>query len=53
MYRCSCGATSRDWSMERLLRLLRLLTALGRDVEIVIRKPRSKRPGKLTVEAAE
>jgi len=40
----------RDYSMERLLRLL---TALGRDVEIVIRKPRSKRPGKLTVEAAE
>ena len=40
----------RDYSMERLLRLL---TALGRDVEIVIRKPSSKRPGKLSVEAAE
>ncbi len=40
----------RDYSMERLLRLL---TALGRDVEIVIRNPRSKRQGKLSVEAAE
>ena len=32
-------------------RLLRLLTALGRDVEIVIRKPRSHRPGRLSIEA--
>ena len=32
-------------------RLLRLLTALGRDVEIVIRRPRSRRPGRLSVEA--
>ncbi len=40
----------RDYSMERLLRLP---TALGRDVEIVIRKPRSNGPGKLSVEAAE
>lgn len=40
----------RDYSMERLLRLL---TALGRDVDIVIRKPLSKRLGRLSVEAAE
>lgn len=40
----------RDYSMERLLRLL---TALGRDVEIVIRKPRARRLGRLSVEAAE
>lgn len=40
----------RDYSMERLLRLL---TALGRDVEIVIRKPRARRPGRLSVEAAD
>lgn len=39
----------RDYSVERLLRLL---TALGQDVEIVIRKPRSRRPGRLSVEAA-
>lgn len=39
----------RDYSVERLLRLL---TLLGRDVEIVIRKPRSRRPGRLSVEAA-
>lgn len=39
----------RDYSMERLLRLL---TALGRDVEIVIRKPRSRRPGRMSVEEA-
>ena len=38
----------REYSVERLLRLL---TALGRDVEIVIRKPRSQRPGRLSVEA--
>ena len=37
-----------EFSMERLLRLL---TALGRDVEIVIREPRSERPGRLRVEA--
>ncbi len=40
----------RDVSMERLLRLL---MALGRDVEIVIRKPRARRPGRMSVEAAE
>ncbi len=32
----------RQYSVERLLRLL---TALGRDVDIVIRKPRSRRHG--------
>ncbi len=37
-----------EFSMERLLRLL---TALGRDVEIVIREPRSQRQGRLNVEA--
>lgn len=35
-----------EYSMERLLRLL---TALGRDVEIVIRKSYSQRPGRLRV----
>ena len=39
----------REYSVERLLRLL---LALGRDVEIVIRKSRSRRRGKLSVEAA-
>ena len=38
----------REYSVERLLRLV---MALGRDVEIVIRKPRSQRPGRLLVEA--
>ena len=38
----------RDFSMERLLRLL---TALGRDVEIVIQEPHSERLGRLTIEA--
>lgn len=38
----------RDYSVERLLRLL---TALGRDVEIVIREPRSKRQGRLSIGA--
>ena len=38
----------RDYSVERLFRLLQ---ALGRDVEIVIRKPRSKRPGRLRIAA--
>ena len=37
----------REYSVERLLRLL---MALGRDVEIVIREPRSQRPGKLLIE---
>lgn len=39
----------RDYSVERLLRLL---LALGRDVEIVIRKPKSRRAGRLSIEAA-
>ena len=39
----------RDYSVERLFRLL---TSLGRDVEIVIRKPRARRPGRLSIEAA-
>ncbi len=38
----------REYSIERLLRLL---TALGRDVEIVIREPRSPRQGRLSIEA--
>ena len=38
----------REYSMERLLRLL---TALGRDVDIVIRERDSERPGRLAVEA--
>ena len=38
----------REYSMERLLRLL---TVLGRDVDIVIRERDSERPGRLTVEA--
>ena len=38
----------REFSVERLLRLL---MALGRDVEIVIRAPRRTRQGKLLVEA--
>ena len=38
----------REYSVERLLRLL---LALGRDVEIVIREPRSRRRGRLLVEA--
>ena len=39
----------RDYSVERLMRLLVLL---GRDVEIVIRKPASQRKGRLIVDAA-
>ncbi len=38
----------REYSVEQLLRLP---TALGHDVEIVIREPRSKRQGRLSVEA--
>ena len=37
----------REYSVERLLRLL---MALGRDVEIVIREPRPRRKGRLLVE---
>ena len=39
----------RDYSVERLLRLL---TTLGRDVEITIRKPPTRRQGRLSIEAA-
>lgn len=39
----------RDYSMERLLRLL---TVLGHDVEIFIRKPKEERTGRFNVEAA-
>ena len=38
----------REYSVERLLRLL---TALGRDVNIVIRRPNPQRRGRLSVEA--
>ena len=39
----------RDYSVERLLRLL---TNLDQDVEITIRKPRPRRQGRLSIEAA-
>ena len=39
----------RDYSVERLLRLL---LALGSDVDIIIRKPGSRRTGRLNIEAA-
>lgn len=39
----------REYSIERLLRLL---MALGHDVDIVIRKPKSRRQGKLSIDAA-
>lgn len=39
----------RDFSVERLLRLL---MALGRDVDIVIRKPKGRRRGRLSIGAA-
>ena len=38
----------RDYSVERLLHLL---TALGRDVEIIIRESRSQRQGRLSIGA--
>ena len=40
----------REYSLERLLRLL---TALGRDIDIVIRQPRSSTRGKLRVSESE
>lgn len=40
----------RDYSLERLLRLL---TGLGRDIDIVIRQPRSGAGGKLRIAASE
>lgn len=38
----------RDYSVERLFRLLQML---GQDVDIVIRRPRTQRPGRLRVAA--
>jgi len=38
----------REYSLERLLRLL---TMLGRDIDIVIRTPKSRRMGRLSIEA--
>ena len=38
----------REYSVERLLRIM---TALGHDVEVVIRKTRTKRRGRLSVDA--
>ena len=40
----------REYSLERLLRLL---TALGRDIDIVIRQPRSSTGGRLRVATTE
>ena len=40
----------REYSLERLLRLL---TLLGRDIDIVIRQPRSASGGKLRIAATE
>ena len=40
----------RQYSLERLFRLL---TALGRDIDIVIRQPRSANSGKLRIAATE
>ncbi len=40
----------REYSLERLLRLL---TALGRDIDIVIRQPRAGGGGRLRVAASE
>ena len=40
----------REYSLERLFRLL---TALGRDIDIVVRQPRSAAGGKLRIAAAE
>ena len=40
----------RDYSLERLLRLL---ARLGRDIDIVIRQPRSGASGKLRIAASE
>ena len=40
----------REYSLERLFRLL---TALGRDIDIVIRQPRSTSGGKLRIAATE
>ncbi len=42
-----------DFGEYSLERLFRLLTALGRDIDIVIRQPRSAAGGKLLIAAAE
>jgi len=42
-----------DFRAYSLERLLRLLTALGRDIDIVIRPPRSAAGGKLRIGATE
>lgn len=42
-----------DFRAYSLERLLRLLTTLGRDVDIVIRQPRSADGGRLRIAAAE
>ena len=42
------GGDFREYSLERLFRLL---TALGRDIDIVIRQPRSATRGKLRIAA--
>ncbi len=42
-----------DFQEYSLERLLRLLTALGRDIDIVIRQPRSAGGGKLRIAAME
>ena len=44
---------SGDFRQYSLERLFRLLTALGRDIDIVIRPPRSSAGGKLRVAAAD
>ena len=44
------GGDFREYSLERLFRLL---TVLGRDIDIVIRQPRSATGGKLRISAAE
>lgn len=44
------AAVFRQYSLERLLRLL---TRLGRDVDIVIRQPSSASGGKLRIAATE
>ncbi|MYG80723.1 MAG: XRE family transcriptional regulator [Gemmatimonadetes bacterium] len=42
-----------DFRNHSLERLLRILTTLGRDIDIVIRQPRSRTGGKLRVAASD
>ena len=42
------GGDFREYSLERLLRLL---TALGRDVDVIIQESDADRPGRLSMEA--